>query len=524
MSAHYLAELKHLRSIGGSNDDDRRWREGIRATTPGMGIMQFCRNYGIAATKNAKFNAADVLLFMIWNTSSLECYQNSKELREYDENGYPLLRHGETFFCKDPLLFEVPQTIAMFDFTDTEITYYKNDTTLPDGWLWDDDEDGDNDEGAAFAEYDNVGRRLEFLYKTRPEYDDFAIGKYRYGNNVFYRIMKHKPNMVALERDLKVKNKLEAPPIQKPRTPKQEAFKKAKKTVNKPAATRKNIPQATPPPQTAKKQVVREVSRTMPDAFGYSIDISTSATLGPVFSFTLHGGTNYVVYTRGPYRWIPFRYAYYGYQSSINTMSSDLSPAKKKAQEDMMKSAIKPFAKKVSNLSRKIAGELSIGFSPFVAWKEASDENIEPASWNGWFVANTFSLKMKVGAGFSIGRTVFEGRTLTGVPADVEEDIFDARVQKVLFEEDAKPDDWYGVSLDIGIGFGTPGLIWSDTFPSYYILRDNKVFWSNITKFNLLKRWAEFLSARYIGDDLLYLIQRNAPKIISWVLQKISSL
>ena len=125
-------------------------------------------------------------------------------------------RNTEVFFCKNPLLFEVPQQIAFFDFE--TITYYTKEK-LPDDWEWDDEH--------AFKEYDNAARRLELLYRTLPQFDEFGMAKYRNALGIFYRIVMHKPNLQKMKQEIDVTHEKVNPPAKKT-TPKEKEFEKNK--------------------------------------------------------------------------------------------------------------------------------------------------------------------------------------------------------------------------------------------------------------------------------------------------------
>ena len=84
----------------------------------------------------------------------------------------------------------------------------------------------------------------------------------------------------------------------------------------------------------------------------------------------------------------------------------------------------------VSNLSKNA-----------IDMEKDKDANIKPESWEGWFIADTISLKAKAGLGFSFGGSYFKGRTLPSSVSSDKENLFNPVVYKKLFEEAADKTD-----------------------------------------------------------------------------------
>jgi hypothetical protein len=494
----YLKEINELELRRGSADDLRRKLGAIIKVVKGQGVMQFCRNNGISDTKTSIFNKFDILTFMIWNAGNIGHYQDTKQPRELDKQGYPILHLNEVFFCKNPVLFEVPQQIAFFDFE--TISYYKNEK-LPDGWEW--------DEEHAFEEYDNAGRRLELLYRTLPQFDEFGVAKYKNALGTFYRIVVHRPNLQQLRQqiDEKYKKSPNNQPV-KQSTPKEKELRKKKEYKQKPIQKRKNPTDAVevkPLKQddkpTRKDSVPPLMKRSMPDAAGYSMEVAGELSILKAIKGAVHVGNKHVVFLTGPNAFIPFRYAYYGYQIPV---TKDIH-TKKKVLESL------ESASKGKRLF-PISADAGASLSPFVAWKNDEVKNITFESWEGWFSAITLSIKLKYGIGFSFGGSYFTGVTLDGIEAKDYEKIYREDIFNKVVLSPSSPTDWWGGSVDFGFGVGVPNLTASE-YITYYSCR-NKTYvpYDQMSFLELAKRWFEFIVNVRAIDDLLYLLSNLLPQ------------
>ncbi|HEX8575067.1 MAG TPA: hypothetical protein VF677_02115 [Flavobacterium sp.] len=206
------------------------------------------------------------------------------------------------------------------------------------------------------------------------------------------------------------------------------------------------------------------VTLETPDSFGYSFEVNLNLNLG-IAGVNGKAGLNYVVFTSGPYAWFPYEYAYAGY-----------------SYETIIKFNLKETIRSLKSLAKgkiKVPG-LSIngGFSPFLAWmKEGTDDMYTPNSWEEWFSANTVNVQLKAGLGFSFGASVF-----ASAPDGWE-------IGKVLSPQKG---EWYGGTIDIGVGAGTPSVNIGINYASFYWLLDKPEIYSK-SSFEYWNRWYNFL-------------------------------
>jgi hypothetical protein len=217
------------------------------------------------------------------------------------------------------------------------------------------------------------------------------------------------------------------------------------------------------------------VTLKTPDSFGYSVEINANINVLSLASVGGKLGANYVVYTKGKYAWFPYLYAYAGY--SLNVI---LQKGLKK--KDIMDS-FKKLTTKTSILKwLKTNAGVGVGISPFAAVLYNTENEIKPTSWEKWFTAITASVKLKAGLGFSVGGSMFAGGD-DGWEPGLAVDINLVKDRKV----------WFGGTLDIGAGAGTPAIDIGVNYASYFwLLDDNKVYAANSWFFYY--RWYTFIN------------------------------
>ena len=210
----------------------------------------------------------------------------------------------------------------------------------------------------------------------------------------------------------------------------------------------------------------------LPDAIGYSIEGSANGSAGPIQGSAKGSISNFVIYTRGSYAWQPFRYAYLG--GSVGAGGSA-----------------------ASGVSGGASGNLSLTFSPFVAWftkkpmgfDYADKSLLTPYSWEAGFLNVNASASITEGIGGNIGGTYFEG---------------------VPWSTNTAPNfGWWGVSLDLGVNVGGGLAIGVQNGGAYYKLTELHVSTTKeISSTRLVLKWAECMSAGTIPgtalSDLFY--------------------
>lgn len=140
-----------------------------------------------------------------------------------------------------------------------------------------------------------------------------------------------------------------------------------------------------------------DIVASLPKAFGYSIEVSGNVNVLNFAGAYGKAGVNYVVYPKGKFSWFPFEYLYAGYSLNFIALHGEL----KKTIESLLN------VKKAKDLLKLAGGGISAGVSPFVVWK--TDNKTDPGSWEGWFVANTLSVKSKSRSGNNSWRVSFCG-------------------------------------------------------------------------------------------------------------------
>ncbi|MDR2949816.1 MAG: hypothetical protein LBV71_11475 [Prevotella sp.] len=211
----------------------------------------------------------------------------------------------------------------------------------------------------------------------------------------------------------------------------------------------------------------------IPKAFGYNLELDGSVSLTKLVDLMGRGGINYTVFTVGEFAWYPFLYLHLGY--SIDTIIT-------RGIKDTIKSLIDP--KKAASFF-KLSGSISVNASPFLAFRKCSDIRVTPSSWEEWFMASSISVKLKAGLGISFGGTYFAG-------AD------DGKPTLAVLSVDEAYDrgKWWGASLDIGAGLGSPSLDFTLSYASYYWLMDEEKESKNRDYLDFAIRWIHFIKLR----------------------------
>lgn len=247
------------------------------------------------------------------------------------------------------------------------------------------------------------------------------------------------------------------------------------------------------------QDITLDIKEYLPKAFGYSIELSANANILSIAGAYGKAGLNYVVYPEGNFSWFPFEYVYAGYSLNFVVLTGDL--------KDTIKNLLN--VKKAKDLLKLAGGGVSAGVSPFLAWK--TDNKIDPGSWEGWFVANTLSVKARAGLGITIGGSVFAG---TYAEWGWE--------PSFNFEKAKKENQWYGGTIDIGATGGTPaievGLLYASKF---WLMDENRVYsWKKDgLKFGL--RWYNFLRVKI---DLIPVFEKAMGiKFPNWLKKIIST-
>ena len=501
----YKQALKQLEAQRGSGDDPRRAMGYIQAVQPSEGIMAFCHRTGIA--RDARFNRADILKFMSWNTASLKYYQDTEkggftaEERKIDDQKYLYLKTDEVFFCKNPNNLELPTNLPFWDFG--VIKGYSINTPLPDNWVWDTE--------YAFEEYDNMYNRLTVLYRTLPNYDGFGIVKFDTAEGTRYRAILHIPNVIELKQTIKSANNPIVPKTATKRKTEKENRQEGKQYKPKPKVTeikpQKKVSKSkkNETPATQVTTVFKPHTR-VPDAWGYSLDLGLTANLG-LLDLAGHTGLNYLVFSRGDYAGIPYQYFYYGIQG-IGSIGDPkhfpknfkswqvLLDALKDKFSDTVIHTLKSKWRQPTKLLKGFLASLSGTFSPFVAWKNDTNGNINPGSWEGWFVAKTGSISIEYQIGITGGMSEFSGRSFPNIPnLENQRNPFIAEMMNGIFVFPPKPDEWYGGTIDIGVAAGAGlSISYSDDYISFYKCNSAQIKTKDVGNLEYIARWAHFLA------------------------------
>ena len=128
-----------------------------------------------------------------------------------------------------------------------------------------------------------------------------------------------------------------------------------------------------------------------------------------------------------------------------------------------------------------------------------------PKSWTGWFTANTLSVNLKDGLGISFGGSLFAGADSGWSPG--------TNLNFVDIEEKKR---WFGVSVDIGIGAGTPSIHIGVNYASYYWLMDeNRAYSYKKDGIDFGRRWFKFLKG--MPDAVIIFEKLTGFKFPKWL-------
>jgi len=252
--------------------------------------------------------------------------------------------------------------------------------------------------------------------------------------------------------------------------------------------------------KTSFQNVTASFSTALPKAFGYSMELSGNVNVLNFAGAYGKAGVNYVVYPKGDFSWFPFEYVYAGYSLNFIALHGEL----KKTIESLLN------VKKAKDLLKLAGGGISAGVSPFVAWK--TDNKTDPGSWEGWFVANTLSVKARAGLGITVGGSLFAG---TYAKWGWDPLNFD-------FDKAKKEKQWYGGTIDVGVAGGTPAIEIGLHYASkFWLMDENRIYsWKKDgLKFGL--RWYNFLNVKI---DLIPVFEKAMGiKFPKWLKKIIST-